>query len=473
MIPVLKESVRIKEEPQGVVFIDVKSGEYILTSFFEAFILSLFDGNKTIKDIVAVLKNLKNAPDEREIQNDINMLIQNKCIFIEFIKSPLKKGRTQVDPYNFLLRPDIFKRPIRPHTPLSVDLYITRRCNLNCIYCFADSKYEGNQIGGERCDEMDLDRINCLIDQIAEIGIKKITLTGGESTLRPDLAEIIHRLINYGIEVLLPINGYSMNDKLAHELRDSGIREVQVKLDAANPKTQDRLSRVRGSHKKLIKGIETLKRHSFTITTVAVVTSWNIAEIPDVIRICANLGVSEVNPRIYTPGIWALKGRGGEYLNPSCESILWLEKQIRDLQEKYKGIMKISLLNSSILNKKQESEMPTCPGFVSTCTILENGLVVPCEMVADFSNEFIIGDVRKESLIDIWNSEKAKRWSLRKEFEFLEPCSSCDEFDRCKGGCPWKSFVAYGKWVCDPHCVKSPKPIKIAFSEIPLEKSKL
>lgn len=473
LIPVLKESIRIREEPQGAVFINAESEDYTLASPFEAFIFSLFDGTRTVEDIASLLKSLKKAPEEREIRSDIYRFVQNKSIFIELIKKPLKKGRVQVDPYNFLLKPDVYKRPIRTHTPLAIDLYITRRCNLNCIYCFADAKYEANQTGGDRCDEMHLDRINSLIDQIAEMGIKKISLAGGEPTLRPDLAEIISRLINYGIEVFLPTNLFSMSDKLAQELIDSGIREVQAKLDAANPKTQDRLSRIGGSHAKLIKGIETLKRYSFKVSTVAVVTSWNIMEIPDVIRICANLGVNEVSPRIYRPGVWALHGRGGEYLNPSPESILWLEKKIRELQEKYKGIMKISSLNTSILHKKRESEVPRCPGFISTCTILENGLVVPCGTLLDFSNEFIIGDVKKEPLIDIWNSEKAERWVLRKDIEFGESCSLCDEFERCKGGCPWKSIVAYGKWVCDPHCVKAPKPTKIPFPEIPMEQSKL
>lgn len=469
LIPVLKESVKIREEPQGVVFINTKRNDYLLASPFEAFILSLFDGTRTVEDIVNILKNLKNTPEEREIQSDICRFIQNNSRLIELIKKPLKKSRVQVDPYNFLLKPDVYKRPIRTHIPHAIDLYITRRCNLNCIYCFADAKYEANQTGGNRCDEMHLDRINSLIDQIAEMGIKKITLAGGEPTLRPDLAGIISRLINYGIEVFLPTNLYSMSDKLARELIDSGIKEVQVKLDAANPKTQDRLSRVRGSHRKLVRGIETLKRYSFKVSTVAVVTSWNIMEIPDVIRICANLGVNEVSPRIYTPGVWALHGRGGEYLNPSPESILWLEKKIRELQEKYKDIMKISSLNSSILHEKRESDVPRCPGFISTCTILENGLVVPCELLSDFSNEFIIGDVKKETLIDIWNSEKAERWALRKDLKFKEPCSLCDEFERCKGGCPWKSIVAYGKWVCDPHCHKAPNPTKIPFAEILME----
>lgn len=111
--------------------------------------------------------------------------------------------------------------------------------------------------------------------------------------------------------------------------------------------------------------------------------------------------------------------------------------------------------------------MPMCPGLISYCTILENGLIVPCEMVADFSNEFIIGDAKKTSLIDIWNSEKAKRWVLRKNPKVGEPCSSCNEFGRCKGGCPWKSIVAYGKWLCDPTCIKAHNPTEISFSTVP------
>jgi len=457
----------MREEPDGAVLINSESGTYFLASPFEAFVLSFFDGTKTIEYISGIFKNFKNASEEKEIQNDLLRFVQNKSEFIEIINIPLEKSRNQLNPYIFLLKPEIYKQPIRSYTPLSVDLYITRKCNLNCIYCFADAKYMSYSTVDKQCDEMDIDTINCLIDQIAKFDIKKITLAGGEPTLRPDLAKIIHRFMNYGIEVILATNAYSINDKMAQELREAGVKEVQAKLDASNPNTLDRLSRVKGSYDKLIKGIETLKKYSFKVSVVSVATSRNIKEIPGVIKICADLGVDEVKPRIYAPGIWALRGRGGTYLNPTPDDIRWLEEEIIILQKKYKNIMTVSSIDSSNFHKKTESEMPICAGLISSCTILENGLVVPCELLSDFSDEFIIGDVKKEKLKDIWNSEKAERWVLRENPKVGEPCSSCDEFGRCKGGCPWKSIVTYGKWICDPFCIKAPNPTKISFLEIP------
>ncbi len=471
LIPALKESVRIREEPEGVAFVNTKIGGYILVSPFEAFLLSLFDGTRTVENIVSIFKSLKNSPEDEKIQSDVYRFIQYRSEYVELIENPLKKGRVQIDPYIFLLKPNVFHKPERCCAPLAVDLYLTRRCNLNCVYCFADAKYQSNQTINDRYDEMSLDRINSLIDQIAEFEIKRITLTGGEPTLRPDLAEIIHRLMNNGIEVFLATNAYSMSDRLAQELKDSGLREVQVKLDAAHPEVQDRLSGVKGSYEKLIKGIETLKKHSFKVSVAAVVTSWNIKEIPEVIKICTDMEIDKVEPRIYTPGIWALHGRGGAYLNPSSNSILWLGQKIRELQEKYKDIIEIPLLDTSKFSVVKENEVPACPGLKSAIGILENGLVVPCELLADFSDDFIIGDANKQTLIDIWNSDKAERWALRKYPQVGEPCPSCDEFKRCKGGCPWKSLVAYGIWSADPYCVKAPNPTRVPFAAVSADKS--
>ena len=104
-------------------------------------------------------------------------------------------------------------------------------------------------------------------------------------------------------------------------------KELQVKLDSTNPEMQDKLSGVKGSYGKLIKGIKTLKKRSFKVSIASVATSWNILNIPEVIKLGIHLGIDDFRPRVYTPGIWALQGRGGSLLNPSCNSILWLERR--------------------------------------------------------------------------------------------------------------------------------------------------
>ncbi|ARC86347.1 radical SAM additional 4Fe4S-binding SPASM domain protein [Clostridium argentinense CDC 2741] len=467
MIPVIKDNIIIRNESQGAVIVDTDNDKYELIAPIEAFIFSLFDGTKTIYDIIKYIKVLKNAPDEKEILNDIYEFIKSKSNYVELIQHPLKKSKIQYNPFNFLYADgSLFKRPKRPEKPVYMNLYITKRCNLNCVYCFADAEYVCKQNVRTQNDEMSLDVIYKVIDQMAELGIKKTLVTGGEATLRKDLIKIIHRLTNYGIEVILPTNAYSMTDKLAKELKELGIKKVQTKLDAAKPETQDRLSGVNGSYERLIQGIKILKKFSFEVSTVAVATAWNIYEIPEVIKICVDLNVDEINPRIYSPGIWALNGRGGEYLNPSSQSIMWLEEQIRNLQEKYKGKANISSLNIDTLCNRKEGEISTCTGAISSCTILQNGLVVPCELLADFREDFIMGDVKKASIYDIWNSQSTREWIYRGNNMLSELCSSCAEVEKCKGGCPWKAIVSYGKWECDPFCFKAPVHTKIPFPKV-------
>lgn len=467
MIPVTKNHVYIREEPQGAVLVNTDNNKYVLVSSLEAFILSLCDGTRTVHDIAMYIQFLKNAPKEKEIINDIYTFIQTQNEHIEFIQSPLKKSKGQVDPVRFLLKPvSLYERPKQLQRPIAIDLYLTKKCNLNCVYCFANAEYVCPQKENSQGDEMSLDTINNIIDQMAELGIKKTILTGGEVTLRKDLIAIIRRLRNYGIDIVLPTNACSINDELAKELKELGIEKIQTKLDAATPETQDKLSRVKGSYLNLINGIKTLKKYSFEISTVAVATSWNIHEIPEVIKVCADLGIEEVHPRIYTPGIWALNGRGGAYLNPSPDSIIWLEKQIEKLQGEYGDNMRISAIGLDGFSKWKDGNVFSCAGGISSCTILHNGLVVPCEMVSDFRKDFIIGDAKKTSLYDIWNSEGTTNWVCRKDNIVSEPCLSCTELEPCKGGCPWKAIVSYGKWTCDPYCIKAPDYTHIPFPTI-------
>lgn len=210
-------------------------------------------------------------------------------MFVETIKSPLKEGKVLVDPQRFLDMPDPYTRPFRSHTPTSVELYLTRRCNLNCIYCYADAAHE--RFSKNKNEEMDTDMIINLIDQMADMQVESVTLAGGEITLRPDLVDIIRYLIDYDISIHFPSNACLINDNLAQALVDVGLTKVQAKLDAGDPKIQDKISRVKGSFDQLIGGIKTLKDHSFEVAVVMVVTALNVKELPSVAEICADLNV--------------------------------------------------------------------------------------------------------------------------------------------------------------------------------------
>jgi radical SAM protein with 4Fe4S-binding SPASM domain len=463
MFPVLKEDVSVRDEPNGALF--RKRDTYELRSPFEAFLLLLFDGQHSVADVSSILRNMKGSPDSSHVERDVLNFIHANQHILNMNTSASEHIKPCLDPLAFLRKDHPFTRPARCSGPLGVTLYLTRRCNLNCVYCFADARYYKNDKLDSSSRELPTDHIMRIVDQLHAVGVTDVTLTGGEVTLRPDLAEIVRSFMTYGIDVHLATNACLMDEQLARQLWDAGLRKMQVKLDAVTPSMQDRLARKKGSHAKLIKGIKLITSVGFSVSVACVMTSANVGEAVAIAELCEGLGVANVSFRVYEPGIWALRGRGDDHLNVESAAIIKLVKAVDAVRRNCKEFINVEPVSLSQFMKKKEESVPSCPGMISTCTIMENGMVSVCEMLADFSEEFVFGNVNDTKLIDIWNSTKANEWVARKG-ALQGLCLSCEELNRCKGGCPWKATVAYGNWLCDPHCIKAPQPTKVAFSEV-------
>lgn len=111
-------------------------------------------------------------------------------------------------------------------------LSITDLCNFKCSYCLPNG-YQGKASQ----NELSLDEIKTLIASFAELGFKKIRLTGGEPSLRKDLLEIIEICKTQpGIEkVCITTNGYRLNHFLPKWIA-AGIDQVNISIDSLSPK---------------------------------------------------------------------------------------------------------------------------------------------------------------------------------------------------------------------------------------------
>jgi len=118
------------------------------------------------------------------------------------------------DPYN------------RPVSNLRVSL--TPKCNLSCIYCHKEGE-ESPQ------DQLSVEEIAEILRVAAKFEIRSVKFTGGEPLLRPDLLEIL-RSVPPGMESSLTTNGTLLAD-LAFQLKEAGLRRVNVSLDSLNPET--------------------------------------------------------------------------------------------------------------------------------------------------------------------------------------------------------------------------------------------
>lgn len=126
-------------------------------------------------------------------------------------------------------------------------LSITDVCNFSCVYCLPD----GYKKPLRRVEPLNLDEILRLARAFAELGTRKIRLTGGEPTLRRDFLDIARGISRIsGIEkVALSTNGRRLRE-LAPALKDAGVQALNVSVDSLDPKIfaeitgQDTLSEI-------------------------------------------------------------------------------------------------------------------------------------------------------------------------------------------------------------------------------------
>jgi len=107
-------------------------------------------------------------------------------------------------------------------------LEITARCNLRCKVCFADA-------GGKPRQDPPLERISFLYDQILRnSGPCNIQLSGGEPTVREDLADIIRLGRSKGFSFLqLNTNGIRLAESASYcrDLQEAGLSSVFLQFD--------------------------------------------------------------------------------------------------------------------------------------------------------------------------------------------------------------------------------------------------
>jgi GTP 3',8-cyclase len=158
---------------------------------------------------------------------------------------------------------------------------------MQCMYCMPQGKV---QWFNEE-DVLDYDEITRLVSILADLGIERIRLTGGEPLLRPKLENLIISLaeINGIKSISMTTNGLLLRDKIKH-LRDAGLESVNISLDTFRP---DRFKVITGldSFNKVIDAIEAADSIGLKVKiNTVVVRGWNADEIVDFANFARNTG---------------------------------------------------------------------------------------------------------------------------------------------------------------------------------------
>ncbi len=283
-----------------------------------------------------------------------------------------------------------------PPFPREITLDINNRCNHKCFFC-ANPKIENY-------DQLDLELAFDLMKQGIENGCTDLALQAlGEPFMDKRLAEFVKEGKRLGYEyIYINSNGALATPKRAKPVIDAGCDSIKFSINANN---REDFKKVHG-YDDFEKVLENLK--------------W-IYEYRNKNNIKMGVYVSAVNNSISKVD----HSNIDKYIKPYCDNFA-----LRDVSNQGGSMMELneteSIKEGNILGSLKKNELTTrCVYPFNRIVINPHGFVVAC--TADFHDKLSIGDVRKNSLKEIWEGEIFKffrKKHLEDEYDGLF-CNKC------------------------------------------------
>lgn len=330
--------------------------------------------------------------------------------------------------------------------PLAVLLELTHRCPLQCGYC-------SNPVEMERAgNELTTDEWKKVLTELAEIGVLQVHFSGGEPTVRKDLAELIQHASDLGLYSNLITSAVLLSrDKLA-ALADAGLCHIQISFQGNEPELANRIAGFKG-HSKKLEAAGWARELGLPLTVNAVMHRQNLHQLPGMIEMAVALDADRIEVANVQYYGWALKNRAA--LMPSIAQIDEATRIVEDASARLKGILDIDYVVPDYYADRPKK----CMGGWGRqfFNITPAGKVLPCH-AAETITELDFESVRSNhSIAWIWqNSDAFNRY--RGTGWMPEPCQSCAFKELDFGGCRCQAFALTGSAAnTDPACSLSPR----------------
>jgi len=320
------------------------------------------------------------------------------------------------------------------YQPVTAVWEITMDCNLRCKHC-------GSSCEGPLPDELTTDEALSLCDDIGKLGLKWVTLSGGEPLTRKDWHVIAGRLRQNNVIPNIITNGWYITEEILDKAAESGVGTFAISLDGLC-ETHDFI-RKKGSFDRIMAALDLTRKKNITAGVITTVTKKNITELRDLREIILDKGVTVWQVQIGLP-----MGNFVDYSHLLIsteqvdEIIDFSFESVSDARYSIYPADCIGYYNVKEVQVRSKAYRSGSPLLWQGCTagkrsfgILHNGDIVGCTSIRD--RQFIEGNIRERSLSDIWNNEESFGWSRGMAKEKLGGlCTKCKYGDTCLGGCP-------------------------------------
>jgi radical SAM protein with 4Fe4S-binding SPASM domain len=375
---------------------------------------------------------------------------------LEFFDPPSRPNLTafllNLQSYRYV---DCFDRPnpagpvILPENPSprlqEVHLDITSRCNLQCRHCYQDP-YLGENLKGK---ELETNEWRLLLDQLQDLNVDRVNISGGEPLLLKDLLEIITSIFSRGLKLSsIFTNGILPLEPLLDYFQQQPYPvDFSVSLDGPTPASHEA---IRGKNTfaatmntidTLVKHVQNdpLKRYSFDINTC--VFNTNLFLLGDMYRFIKQKGVPRW--RISLPRDEGSFIRNSGKLQAPLPGVFDVYRRlIHSYLEDFErlGVDQVpylqveSIFRTSMLTGKEvvifTPRSSCCEYKRYGLAVKPNGDVLSCTSFHSLK----LSNIRRQNLREIWYNED-NQYLKRLPIQDIHECAGCELLKYCGTGC--------------------------------------
>lgn len=309
---------------------------------------------------------------------------------------------------------------LHPLAPYRMDLALTYRCNNDCPHCY--------NARTRNYPELSTEKWKTILDRLFELSIPHVIFTGGEPTLREDLAILIHHAESLGLITGLNTNARRLsNPEYVKELVDAGLDHIQITLESHNPQIHDEMVNSSGAWRQTVAGIKNALAGSLFVMTNTTMLQNNYREMDQTLDFLAQLGVPTIGLNAL---IYAGKGKdvGTGLAEDQLEPLLSTAREKTE-QNGQRLIWYTPTLYCRFNPLEHDLGVKGCTAALYNMCLEPDGGVLPCQ-----SYYQQLGSILSDPWEKIWEHELAVR--LRNREYLPQKCRSCHLAEECGAGCP-------------------------------------
>jgi len=313
----------------------------------------------------------------------------------------------------------------------SVMFELTYNCSEKCIHCYNPGATRNESEKSHRADrkELNLDDYKRIVDELKNLGLVKVCLSGGDPFSKPEIWNIIQYLYDKEIVFDVFTNGQKLTNANTKRLANYYPRLVGISIYSGIEEEHDQITHIKGSWQKSINAIKQLSELA----------------VPMNLKCC----VMRPNVRSY----YMVADLAKQYnavpqfeicIADSIDGDLCASQNLRLLPE----MMEIVLRDNNVPlyvgkeapnyggEEKSMGSNPCGAGYNSFC-ITPEGNVQPC---VAFPLSF--GNLKQKAMAEILENEDLKEW-LNLKLQDYEDCGKLDYCAYCNL-CPGNNYLSHG-----------------------------